>query len=128
MANMNRELRGPKADGGTFTGTRMFSAGTRPYVGEIYEGMGEAGHVIGMHRASKELVNCVVRLLLLDDVRVSLEYSPGRINALRRLKAQIFSDREAAEALARYVKGWVYRNLSDRERKRIDRIDEQASN
>jgi hypothetical protein len=125
VANMTRELRGSKADG-NFTGTRMFSAGTRLYIGEVYGGMGESGHVIGIHRASKDLVNCVVRLLLLDDVRVSLEYSSGRIAALRRLEAKIFPDREAAEALAQYVRAWIDRNLEDRDRKRIDRSEEPA--
>lgn len=113
VANMTREVRGSPEDGPR-RGTPMFGAGARLYLGEGYWGMGESTHVIGLHRGSKRLVNCVVRLALLTDVRAKLEYAPGRIAALRRLNARIFADRAAAEAEARHVEGWILGNLARR--------------
>lgn len=114
VANMTREVRGSSEDPPRH-GTPMFSAGTRLYLGQGYWGMGESTHVIGLHRGSKRLVNCVVRLALLTDVRAKLEYAPGRIAALRRLNARIFADRAAAEAEAHHVQGWILGNLAPRE-------------
>lgn len=120
VANMTREERNGREPDKRYHGTPTFSPGARLYVGEAYWGMSEDVHMIGLNRATKRYTNCVTRFLLLQDVRAVLEYSPATIAALKRLKANIYPDRAAAEAAALTIHRTIEWLRTEREQKRAD--------
>lgn len=106
VANMTDVPRGGREPGKVYTGTRVFSPGTLLYVGDQYGGMCEALHVIGLARNSRKLVNCVVGVKLLENIRAKLIYSPALLAKLPRLEARPCRDKDWAECLARVLRSW----------------------
>jgi hypothetical protein len=100
---MASEIRNGRVPGRKYTGTPIFSAGAKLHLGEIYGGMAEKLHVIGVGRNSSRLVNAVIGFDLLRDIRPKLIYSPARLKSLERLNAFLTPDQSEAQKLAEYA-------------------------
>jgi hypothetical protein len=103
VANMTSQPRNGSEAGRRYTGTPIFSAGTKLYLGYVYVGANEKLHAIGRGRNSARLVNSVIDLRLLVNVRPNLVYSPGRLKSLKRLEAFLSDNREAAETFSNQI-------------------------
>jgi hypothetical protein len=82
VANIRKEI--PYGPGGKETrrGTRKFHGGAKVYVVDAFWGMaGERVTVIGHYRG-KQYITCVVRNLVLENLRVELVYSPAVIRQI----------------------------------------------
>jgi len=114
VANMTHVARNGRDPERLYTGTPIFSAGTRLHLGSAYWGMSEKLHVIGRGRGSSRMVNAVVGFALLEHVRAKLVYSPARLASLRRLEAFLTPDRDTAEHFADQVTGVIKRLSQER--------------
>jgi len=103
-ANILPDERGGRDPGQKYTGTPIFRAGAKVFIGEVYWGRADSSHVIGIGRGSHKLVNCVVRLDLLRNIRPKLVYSLPTVRQLMDLDCAILPDLEAAEGLAARLK------------------------
>lgn len=116
IANMRGGLRGGADPNRLYTGTRLFSPGTRLYLGEVYWGMADSAHVVGRAKDTKKLVNCVVKLALLEKARPKRVYSPSTIHLLRKLDATLYETQadaaRAAERIARTIE-WLRAEAGD---------------
>jgi hypothetical protein len=98
-ANISDHLRGGVEPEKFYQGTRMFSPKTRVYLGHCYWGPGgEAIHVVGLRRVSRDWVNCVIPNEVLDNLRIASIYSSTLWARLERLEALQFRDKLTAEA------------------------------
>lgn len=114
---MTGEIRGGRDPDRRYTGTPIFSAGTRLYLGEVYWGAADNAHFIGLSRNRRTLANSVVDLALVVHVRPKLIYSPGLIGRLRKLDAAFYED----EAQAREAASTIGRLARQRVQERLDR-------
>lgn len=87
-----------------YTGTPVFAAGTRVYIGQVYGGMLENLHVIGRGRNASRIVSAVVGFEMLLDPQPKLVYSPARLKMLKRLDAFSTPNRSEAEDRADFVR------------------------
>ncbi len=96
-ANISDVLRGGVDPQKFYQGTRMFSPGTRVYLGRVYWGMGgESLHVVGLRRISRDFVNCVIAITIVENIRICSVYSPKLWNVMARLEAETFSCKQKA--------------------------------
>ena len=97
-ANISDHIRGGTDPDRFYQGTKMFSPGTKVYLGSAYWGMGgERIHVLGLRRISRDFVNCVVHIGTLQNIRVSPIYSASTFKKLERLQAELYGSRQEAE-------------------------------
>jgi hypothetical protein len=115
IANMRGELRGGADPNRLYTGTRLFSPGTRLYLGEVYWGMVDSAHVVGRAKDTKKLVNCVVKLALLEKARPKLVYSPSTIHLLRKLEATLYETQADAALGAERIAHAIERRRAEAE-------------
>lgn len=126
-ANISGMRRGGLGPGQLRTGTRLFSAGTKLYVGEIYWGMLETGHMIGLARNTRKFVNCVIPLTMLCDIRPTLVYSPGALRTLEKLECTFHVDGEAAAKAATHLADTVNWLRTERLNKLLKQDGAQSS-
>ena len=82
----------------------MFSPGTKVYIGAGYWGMGGRNiHVVGLRRISRDLVNSGVHIGAIGHFRVKSIYSEKRWSNLKHLEAELFSNREDANAYLEWI-------------------------
>ena len=96
-ANISDHLRGGTDPERFYQGTRMFSPGTKVYVGQAYWGMGQNIHAIGLRRVSRDFVNCAIDIGALENLRVTSVYSKSLWAKLEKLKAEVFDSKPDAE-------------------------------
>ena len=101
--NISDHIRGGTDPDKFYQGTKMFSPGTKVYLGSAYWGMGgQKIHVIGLRRTSRDFVNCVIHIGVLENLRTSSVYSTSRWETLERLNARLFeTEQNAAEYLSK---------------------------
>ena len=96
-ANISDHLRGGVASDKFYQGTRMFSPGTKVYLGAGYWGMGQAVHVVGLRRISRDFVNCVIDIGAIESLRTASIYSCSLWATLEKLDAEQFRSKLDAE-------------------------------
>lgn len=114
VGNMRTQSRNGKIADIKYTGTRMFSRGTRLYLGQGYWGMGQSMHVIGLRRISRDTVNCIIEVGLIENPRPTLIYSKSLIQKLEHLNCVFFLNRSDAVKYADYVTSWIQNNFKDK--------------
>ena len=109
-ANISDHLRGGTDPTRFYQGTKLFSPGTKVYLGHAYWGMGgERLHVIGLRRISKVFVNCAVEIGTLQNMRILSVYSASLWAKLEKLGAERFEAKSDAEDyLARFSAALAY--------------------
>lgn len=96
--NISDHLRGGTDPDRFYQGTRMFSPGTKVYLGPAYWGMGgRCVHAVGLRRISRDFVNCVIDTGVLENLRPGSVYSASRWATLTKLGAMTFETRSEAE-------------------------------
>ena len=97
--NISDHLRGGRDADKFYQGTRMFSPGTKVYLGEAYWGMGgEKIHVVGLRRISKNFVNCAIHIGTIDHLRTMSVYSSSLWSKLEKMNAELFRNKADAAA------------------------------
>jgi hypothetical protein len=69
VANMTGQPRNGREPDSVYTGTPMFSAGTKLHLGKVYWGMVERAHFIGKPRNAARWVSCAIDMDLVVNVR-----------------------------------------------------------
>lgn len=96
--NITDHLRGGSNPDKFYQGTKMFSPGTKVYLGDAYWGMGGQNiHAVGLRRISREFVNCVIDIGAIENLRITSVYSASLWRKLEKLNAELFKNKEDAD-------------------------------
>ncbi len=84
VANVAKERGYGPESGETRNGTKHFRGGAKVHIIDCYAGMRRNVAVVGLHRQSRKLVTCVVRVEPVENLRLKLVYSPSVNEAIAR--------------------------------------------
>jgi hypothetical protein len=100
----------PHGPGGAVTrsGTKHFRAGAKVHVIDWYPGMCDNVVVVAQHRKSRKFITAVLRAAWIENLRVSVVYSPTVIQKIeeRKAKAGYRFSRKQAEEVAKALPCW----------------------
>ena len=95
VANIVREH---EVDGETKIGTRQFRAGTKVYIIGCYPGMCNDVLAVGLHRKSRRMITCVIRVTHVENFRAKRVYNPKVLEIIENdSRATITTESKAQE-------------------------------